>query len=70
MPVSPIDVRTAFGQQYGALIEQGLGIGDQGACLVRPDGVIAWRSIEADGAVEALERAIKIAAQPACEPRR
>jgi putative polyketide hydroxylase len=64
IPVSPIDVRTAFGQQYGALIEQDLGIGEQGACLVRPDGVIAWRSVEADGAIEALERAIKIAAQP------
>jgi hypothetical protein len=35
-----------------------------GASLVRPDGVIAWRSTEGEGNADALERALKVVAQP------
>lgn len=65
IPVSPIDLRAVLGQEDGALVEQDLGIGERGACLVRPDGVIAWRSIGGDDSVDAFERAMKVVAQPA-----
>jgi hypothetical protein len=52
-------------QNDGALVEQDLGIGDRVASLVRPDGVIAWRSIEPDGTGEAPERAMEVVAQSA-----
>jgi putative polyketide hydroxylase len=61
--VTPIHLRRTFGEEAGALVEQDLGIGDRGTSLVRPDGVIAWRSVEG-GAVEALERAIRFVALP------
>jgi putative polyketide hydroxylase len=65
IPVSPINLRAVLGQDDGALVEQDLGISDRGASLVRPDGVIAWRSVEGrDHAVDALERAMKVVAQP------
>jgi hypothetical protein len=65
IPLSPINLRAVLGQDDGTLVEQDLGISDQGASLVRPDGVIAWRSSETDGTVETLERAMKVVAQPA-----
>jgi putative polyketide hydroxylase len=63
--VTGINLRRAFGDQDGALIEQDLGIGNRGASLVRPDGVIAWRSLEqSDERVDALERAVRMVALP------
>jgi hypothetical protein len=64
IPVSPINLRATLGRDDGALVEQDLGIGDQGASLVRPDGIVAWRSIQGGGGVDALVRAMKTAAQP------
>jgi 2-polyprenyl-6-methoxyphenol hydroxylase-like FAD-dependent oxidoreductase len=64
IPVGAINLRAVLGQNDAALVEHDLGIGAQGASLVRPDGVIAWRSIEGSGSVEALERAMQVAAQP------
>jgi hypothetical protein len=64
IPVSPIKLRAMLGPDDGGLVEQDLGIGDQGASLVRPDGVIAWRSVQADGSVDALGRVMKAVALP------
>jgi 2-polyprenyl-6-methoxyphenol hydroxylase-like FAD-dependent oxidoreductase len=65
IPLSPINVRAVLGEDDGALVAQDLGIGGRGASLVRPDGVIAWRSVEGDGDVDTLERAVRVVAQPA-----
>jgi putative polyketide hydroxylase len=64
IPVSPIKLRATLGQDDGVLVEKDLGIGDQGASLVRPDGVIAWRSIQAGGSADALGRVMKAVALP------
>jgi hypothetical protein len=64
IPIGAINLRAALGQNDAALVEHDLGIGGQGASLVRPDGVIAWRSIEGGGSVDALERAMQVVAQP------
>jgi hypothetical protein len=64
IPVHPLDLRAVLGQDDGALVEQDLGISDRGASLVRPDGIIAWRSIDGAGSVEALQRAMAVVAQP------
>jgi putative polyketide hydroxylase len=63
IPVSPINLRATLGQDDGALVEQDLGIGHEGASLVRPDGIIAWRSIQGGGSVDALERVMKTVAR-------
>lgn len=62
--VTAVNLRGAFGQVDGTLVEQDLGIGDEGASLVRPDGIIAWRTSQEDGSVAALGRVMEIAAQP------
>jgi putative polyketide hydroxylase len=64
IPISPINLRATLGQDDCVLVEQDLGIGDQGASLVRPDGIIAWRSIQGGGSVDALERVMKTVALP------
>jgi hypothetical protein len=64
IPVNPINLPAVLGQDDGALVEQDLGLNDRGAALVRPDGIIAWRSIDGDGTVDALERAMSVVAQP------
>jgi len=64
IPVSPINLRATLGQGDGALVEQDLGIGDQGASLVRPDGIIAWRSLQGGGSVDALGSVMKAHALP------
>jgi hypothetical protein len=63
--VRPFNPRAVLGPETAALVEADLGIGHEGASLVRPDGVIAWRSIASDGSTEALERVLKRVAAPA-----
>jgi 2-polyprenyl-6-methoxyphenol hydroxylase-like FAD-dependent oxidoreductase len=64
IPLRPINLRATLGQEDGAIVQQDLGIGDQGASLVRPDGIVAWRSIQGGGSVDALELAMKAVALP------
>jgi putative polyketide hydroxylase len=64
IPVSQINLRAVLGRDDGALVERDLGIGDEGASLVRPDGIIAWRSTQGGGCVDALERVMKSVALP------
>lgn len=64
IPVSTVNLRAALGQHDAALVALDLGIGDEGASLVRPDGVVAWRSIQGGGSVDAFERAMKTVALP------
>jgi 2-polyprenyl-6-methoxyphenol hydroxylase-like FAD-dependent oxidoreductase len=67
--VTAINLRAEFGPVDGALVEQDLGISDKGASLVRPDGVIAWRTSQEDGSIDALVHVMEIAAQPTSQPR-
>lgn len=69
VPISSINLPAVLAQNDRALAEQDLGITGGGASLVRPDGVIAWRSIEDDGTVDALERAMDVVARPARRSR-
>jgi putative polyketide hydroxylase len=64
IPVGAINLRAVLGHDDAPLVEHDLGIGAQGASLVRPDGVIAWRSIEGSGSADALERAMQVVALP------
>ena len=64
IPVAAINLRAVLGQNDAALVEHDLGIGARGASLVRPDGVIAWRSIEKSGSADALDRPMQVVALP------
>jgi putative polyketide hydroxylase len=64
IPVGAINLRAMLGQNDAALVEHDLGIGARGASLVRPDGIIAWRSIEGSGSADSLERVMQVVAQP------
>lgn len=60
--VRPVNLRATLTRDDSALVEQDLGIGDQGASLVRPDGIVAWRSTEGGGPVDVLGLVMKTAA--------
>jgi putative polyketide hydroxylase len=62
--VGSVNLRATLGQGDGALVEQDLGIGAQGASIVRPDGVVAWRSTQGHGSVDELELVMKTVALP------
>ncbi len=59
--VTALDLRDALGASDRALVERDLGIGANGASLVRPDGIVAWRSNEGASA-DALRAALLAAA--------
>jgi 2-polyprenyl-6-methoxyphenol hydroxylase-like FAD-dependent oxidoreductase len=64
IPVTSINVQAELGPDDGPLVQQDLGIGDHGASLVRPDGVVAWRSVLGPGSVDVLVSAMKTVALP------
>jgi hypothetical protein len=57
-----LDLQQALGDAERSLVEQDLGIGSFGASLVRPDGVVAWRSGERAASVKTLADALRDAA--------
>jgi hypothetical protein len=60
--VTSINVQAELGPDDGPLVQQDLGMGDHGASLVRPDGVVAWRSVLGPGFVDVLASVMKSAA--------
>ena len=66
--VQAIDLQRLLDHEDRRLVEADLGIGDAGAALVRPDGVIAWRcetepaSADADALVAAMTIAARLRA--------
>jgi 2-polyprenyl-6-methoxyphenol hydroxylase-like FAD-dependent oxidoreductase len=71
VPVSALDLESALGAAERALVAHDLGIGARGASLVRPDGVVAWRSTESAPSVAVLVEALREAAcaQPVNDSR-
>jgi hypothetical protein len=64
--VTVLDLQNALDAGDRALVEHDLGIGAGGASLVRPDGVIAWRSTESVASVDVLGEAVR---ETACARR-
>jgi putative polyketide hydroxylase len=60
--VAALDLRSVLGEVERGLVEQDLGITAAGACLVRPDGVVAWRSTDGGVSREGLEHALGVGA--------
>jgi 2-polyprenyl-6-methoxyphenol hydroxylase-like FAD-dependent oxidoreductase len=54
----PLDLRGALEAGDRALVEHDLGIGQNGASLVRPDGIVAWRSSEGAASEATLRKAL------------